>query len=300
MAQGSRGYLSLDVETTWNTVPATPSMLTIPFNSHTLNMTKATLESAEIRSDRLVADHRHGNISAAGSVTVDMTTDDYDDFIESAMFSTFSSAGVINIGTTQKSLYLEDGQADISEYRRFSGMVVSSWTMNIAPNAMVTSTFNLVGGGMTTNASALAAPSAATGNLPWDSFNGSINEGGSGLTNCTALSFTLDNSVSPSHVIGNENPLQLDYGRGRITGSITVHYQDSTLIDRFINETVSNITVTLTDGVSGNGYLFNFPEVYYNGADTPLQSEQSRFVTLPFVAVRDSSLATSLRISKNQ
>lgn len=298
-AQGSRSRLAYVAESSFGATPSNPTMVEIPFTTHSLTLSKERVQGRDIISDRIPRVDRHGNRSAGGDIVVDLRDTDYDAFIESAMFSTFSSAGVIKVGTTPKYLTIEDAALDITQFRQFTGMAVSQMSVSIAPNQMVQTTFSMVGQDMTQSGTALdATPTAPTGGEPFDSFSGSISEGGSPIAIVTSLDFTLTNSLAPTFVVGSAFTPQLEYGQAMVEGNVGVYYEDSTLLNKFLNETVSNISVTVDDPASGSTYTFLIPEVKYNGADIPVSDPQSRIITMPFVGIYDSSEATNLKITK--
>ena len=300
-SQGSRAQLTYVIEATFGTTPGSPTMISLPYNSCSLNVTKDSLESAELRSDRQVDIFRHGARRVEGDIEVDFRADDFDDFLEGAMQSSFDTDNMLVIGTTERTFSIEQGFLDIDKYRIFTGLAVSSMSMTVASNAMVTATFGFVGkDGDVSGTTVDSAPTDASGNQPYDgnNFIGSVKEGGPTIANVTSVEFTLENNISPAFVIGSATTPDLASGRARITGTITAHLQDSTLIDKFIDETESEFEFTLDDNVSGNNYRFWFPRIKYNGADTPVQDEGHIFVTLPFVALLDSVENTEMLIQK--
>lgn len=296
-AQGSRSDLAFVTEVTFGTTPNTPSLLDLPFNSHSLNLTKQTIEGGEIRSDRQIADLRHGNRTVAGDIEVDFRPEDYDPLLESAFFGAFNT-GVLKCGVTPKFFSIEDRQLDIAQYRLFKGMSVASMSMSIKPNAMVTARFSMVGKDMViSGSSADATTTPGAGFQPYDSFTGSISEGGSPIAIVTGLDFQIDNGTQPTYVIGSPTTPQMEYGRSRVTGTVQAYFENATLMNKFINESNSSIEVTVTDGVSGHGYTFEFPKVKYTSADTPVQSEQSRMMTMNFIALYNDADATQLMLT---
>ena len=297
-AQGSRTGLSYVVESVFGTTPTTPAMISLPYNTHSLTLSKETLESEEIREDRQVPELRHGNRQIGGDVVTELRADDMDDFLESAFFNTFTSAGVLKVGTTPQFMSIEDRATDIDQYRLFTGCAASSTSFSIAPNQMVLTTFSMVGKDMTQSGTSIdATPTAVTGNDPFDSYTGTITEGGSSIAIVTSLDFAIDNSMSPTFVVGSATTPQLEYGRARVSGTATVYYEDAALINKFINETESSMVVALTDGT--NTYTLTFPKIKYTGADVPVDSDVSRVVTLPFTAIYDSSEDTNLKLVKS-
>lgn len=299
-AQGSRSSLAYIAETTFGTTPNTPTFANLPFNTHSLDLTKDRVEGNEIQADRMPRVDRHGNRQAGGSIEVDLRKGDYDAFFESAFLNSFST-NVLKIGTTPKYFSIEDAANDISEFRLFTGMSVSTLNVSIAPNQMVTATFDMVGKNMTqasSTGSTGGTPTAASTNAPFDSYSGAIEDGGSALSIVTSIDFTLTNSFAPTFVIGSDSAQQLEFGRAVVEGTMTVYYENETLINKFLNETESAIEVSVDDPTGSNSYTFLFPRVKYNGASVPVQNPQSRLITLPFVALYDATEATNLKLTR--
>lgn len=299
-AQGSRSSLAYIAESTFGTTPSTPTLANLPINSHSLDLTKDRVEGNEIQADRMPRVDRHGNRQAGGSIEVDLRKGDFDALMESAFLNTFST-NVLKIGTTPKFFSMEDRAVDITQYRLFKGLAVSTMSVSIAPNQMVTGTFEMVGKNMTqSSTSATASPiTAASANAPFDSYSGIISDGGSGIAIVTSIDFSVSNSFAPTFVVGSSTTPQLEYGRAVVEGTMTVYYENADLINKFLNETESSIEVTVDDPTGSSDYTFLFPRVKYNGASVPLANPQSRLITLPFVSLYDSTEATNLKLTRS-
>lgn len=301
-AQGSRSQLTLVSEASFGITPSAPAMASLPFTTHSLNLSKQRLQGTDIQSDRMPRVDRHGNRQVGGDIQVALRAIDFDTLIESAMFSSFNTAGVIKIGTSPSFLTIEDGALDIDQYRQFVGCGVSTMSISIAPNQMVNTTFSIVGKDMTQSATSLdSTPTEPSGNQPFDSYSGTITDGGSGIAIVTSIDFSVQNSLAPTFVVGSAATPQLEFGRAVVEGSMSVYYEDATLINKFINETASNVTVSVSDPGAANTYTFTFGNVKYNGADVPVSNPQSRIVTLPFVAIYDTTSGedTNFKITKS-
>ena len=298
-AQGSRSRLAFGVESTFGT--AATSYTNLPFNTHSLNLSKDRVAGNEIQPDRMPRVDRHGNRSVAGDITVDLRDTAYDDLIESAMLSTFST-GVIKVGTTPKFLTLEDYAGDIDQARLFTGCAVSTMGISMAPNQMVTATFGMVGKDMTVSATEKTVAAAGVAE-PFDAYSGDLKVAdvdgigaASALSIITGVDFTVTNSFAPTFVVGDDSAPALEFGRAEIEGSITAYFEDATLVNRFLNETESAIEVSVADP-SANTMTFLFPRVKFNAADIPVDGPTSRVVTLPFVALYDDTELTNLKIT---
>lgn len=300
-SQGSRSSLSYIAESTFGTTPSTPTFAYLPINTHSLDLTKDRVEGNEIQADRMPRVDRHGNRQAGGSIEVDLRADAFDALFESAFLNSFST-DVLKIGTTPKFFSMEDAANDIAQYRLFTGLSASSVNVSIAPNQMVTATFDMVGKGMTQSSSTGSTggtPTASSSNAPFDSYSGTIEDGGSSIGIVTSIDFSLTNSFAPTFVIGSDVAQSLEYGRAVVEGTITVYYEDAALINKFLNETESSILVSVDDPTGANSYTFEFPRVKYNGASVPLQNPQSRLITLPFVSLYDSVEGTNLKLTRS-
>lgn len=297
-AQGSRTQLAYVAESTYGTTPSTPAMIAVPFNTHSLDLAKTRIQSAEITPDRMPRIDRHGQRTVSGDIVVEMRPADYDWLLEGALFGSFSS-DVLNTGTTVKGFTIEDGALDITQYRAFSGCMVNTMQMSIAPNQMTTATFGIMGKNMTQSSSPLdASLTAASGSEPFDSYSGTISEGGSTIAYVNSIDFTLNNNLNPAFVLGSTTSPQMEFGTSSLEGTMTVYYQDAALITKFLNETESSLSIVLDDRVAGLNYTLLMPRIKINGAAVPVANPQSRLMTIPFVALRDSSTGTQLRVTR--
>jgi hypothetical protein len=297
-AQGSRTQLAYVPEVTYGTTPSTPALISLPFNTHSVDLTKTRVQSAEITPDRMPRIDRHGQRTVSGDIVVEMRPADYDFLLEDALFGTFTT-NVLNTGTTVSSFTLEDGALDITQYRAFTGCMVNTMQISIAPNQMTTATFGIIGKDMTQSTTPLdASLTAASGNEPFDSFSGAITEGGSAIAYVNSIDFTLNNNLNPAFVLGSVSTPQMEFGQSTLEGTMTVYYQDKALIDKFLGETESSLSIVMNDRVAGKDYTLLMPRIKINGAAVPVSSPQSRLITIPFVALRDSVTGTQLRVTR--
>jgi len=298
-AQGSRSSLSFITEATFGTTPA-GNFTNLPFSTHSLNLTKDRVAGTDIQADRMARVDRHGNRQVGGDIVVDLRDGDFDGFLESAMLNTWAT-NVLKVGTTPKFFSVEDYAADIDQARVFTGMSVSTMAISLAPNQMVTTTFGMVGKDMAISATE-KTQDAASGAAPFDAYSGDIsigNVGGaSAVAIVTALDFTLNNSYAPTFVIGDDSAPSLEYGRAEVEGTLTAYFEDASLINRFLNETETEIEVSVNDPTGANAYTFQFPRVKINSADVGVDGPTSRMISMSFVALYDTTEGTNLKITR--
>jgi hypothetical protein len=234
----------------------------------------------------------------AGDINVELSHTSFDDIIESAMFEEWTSSNTIVTGTTQKSFTLQKEFSDITEYHVFPGCVVNTWSINVTPNGIITSTFNVMGETMSTGVAAWSgSASAKSANSPFDSFTGTLSEGGTVNALVTGIDLTLANNITELQVIGNNHTIGLVDGRANITGTMTAYFANSTLLDKFINETESSLEFTLGDG--SNTMTFEMPRIKYSGGDVPVNDEGPIIMNMLFQALYDSGDGYSLQITRS-
>jgi len=299
-AQGSRSSLSYVVETTFGTTPST-DFINLPFSTHSLNLTKDRVAGTDIQADRMPRHDRHGNRQAAGDIVADLRDADYDAFLESAMLSTWS-ANVLKVGTAPKFFSVEDYAVDIDQARMFTGMTVSTMGISLAPNQMVTATYGMVGKNMTISDAQETPIVANSGSAPFDAYSGTLaigNVNGTPSTSAivTGMDFTLTNSFAPTFVIGSDTAPQLEFGRAEVEGTLSAYFEDAALINRFLNETETELEVTVGDG--SNTIKFAFPRAKINSADVGVDGPTSRVISMSFVALYNTTDASNLVITRS-
>ena len=298
-AQGSRSSLSYIVESTFGTTPA-GNFTNLPFSTHSLNLTKDRVAGNDLQADRMPRVDRHGNRQAGGDIVADLRKGDYDAFLESAMLNTWA-LDVLKVGTTPKYFSIEDYASDIDQARLFTGCTVSTMAISIAPNQMVTTTFGMVGKDMTIGQTE-KTQDAASGNAPFDAYSGDLAIGNVGassvVTIVTGIDFTLNNSYAPTFVVGDDSAPCLEYGRAEVEGTVTAYFEDAALVNRFLNETETEISVSVDDPTGGNTYTFLFPRVKINSADVGVDGPNSRIINMSFVALYDDTEGTNLKITR--
>jgi len=301
IATGSRHDMAYIAETTFGTTPATPAFTPIRHTGTTLGLSKDAIESEELREDRQIAHFRHGNKSVSGDINFELSYDSFNDLIQAVACGTWSADAdpELIVGSTARSFTIERHHEDIGKYIRSTGCSFNSMSLSVAPNSMVTGSFGVIGKDLTTSAAAIsgATYSAETTTAPFDSFTGSITEGGSAIAVVTALELNIDNGMESQYVIGDATTLQPPLAKSTVTGSVTAYFEDTTLIDKFINETASSMQFTLTDA-AGNDYIFDLPNIKYNSGNPEVGGPGAITVTLDFIALYDASTGSQLKITR--
>jgi len=378
---GSQHSAALVSESTYGTTPTSPTFIDIRHTDASIGLSRTSLESAELRTDRQIAHFRLGNKSVAGGIPFELSYGSHDSLFEAAMAGTFSgslsitattlsvaagdnsyndsgtalplftvgdkvittgfgtgannatstvvtsttsklvvsgttlvteAAGAtatiqadgdkVKVGTTRRSFTIERKFADLTipEWHRYTGCEIDGFSLSVAPDALVTGTFNVIAQDLSIGTAILSGATygTATTTEPFDSFNGTITEGGGAIAIVTAVDLTLENGLNPLFTIGSSTTSRPSIGKSRVTGSLTTYFQSKALMDKFINETASSLVFTLTDP-AGNSNTYTIPNIKYTGGQPDTSGEGEITISFPFQALYDSTELSNLTIERN-
>ncbi len=300
IANGAQHSIAYIAESTYGTTPSTPSFKPFANTGTTLGISKDGIESEKLRGDRQVEDFRHGNKSVSGDVSAELEYEAFDDILEAVMCGTWNT-NVLKAGTTRRSFTIERKFADLTapEWHRNTGCEFNSLSLSVSPNAMVEATFGVVGQNLSIGTTAITGSSYAADstNKPFDSFTGSIQEGGSAISTVTSIELSLENGIEPLFAVGSQTTQRPSIGKSRLTGTLTTYFEDKTLYEKFLNETESTIQLVLTD-LDGNSYTIDLPRVKYNSGQPDVSGEGAITVSMEFVALYDTTDTTQIKITR--
>ena len=298
-AAGSSHGLRYVAETTKGTTPSTPTMTKLRHEGCSLGVTKDNFQSNEIRDDRQISGLTHGVVSPGGSIDFELSYGEYDTLLEMAAFGEWD-ANVLKAGTTVKSATFERAFADIVKYAAFSGCMVDTFSLSVPSNNKVTGSFSLQGmGANAISGTPLDAdPVASQTNTPFNTFDGTIKEGGATIAYVTSLDLSLANSLDPATVVGNDSIVDITPGRSNLTGTVSAFFESEDMLNKFLDETESSLEFTLGDG-STKSYTFLIPCIKYtSGGDINVSGEGRISLSMGFQALYDSSEDTNLKITR--
>jgi hypothetical protein len=202
--------------------------------------------------------------------------------------------GVLPVGFTVQKHF-----EDLNQFYKYSGCRVMSGTITIPQTGLATLELDIRG-----KTSVLAAtPTGTVGSAetvtPYISWEGAVLEDGSSIGYVTSLTATINNELDDGiFVLGSRERYKLPEGRGGASGTLSIFVEDSTLINKFRNETPSSIKLTTTNGT--NQFIIEFPNVKYTGgAGDPQMASAFGPITLelPFQALYDPGENTDVKIT---
>lgn len=299
-ASGASHGLAYVPETTPGATPANPTMTKLRHTSCALTLTRDTLASNELRDDRMASDIRTGVNKVSGDIGFELSCGEYDPFFEAALCGTWSN-NVVRVGRLERAFSLERQLENIGVYGVFSGCYLNTLSMSVKPNTLVTGTIGFTGSGGVTYAEAplAASPVASQTERTFDSYTGTLtSDAGLNMAVVTGLDFSLTNNIEPLHPILSKEALGVNMKKIDITGTLTAYFVDKALLDLFIKETPSKLSMTLGDPALG-AYTFRFPRVIYTGGDNPASDDGPISINMPFTAVLDPATGTSFEIERH-
>lgn len=300
IANGAQHSLHYVAETTYGSTPATPSFTPLPHTGTTLAVTKDAIESEKIRGDRQVEDFRHGNKTVGGDISAELEYEAFDDLLEAVLCGTWAT-DVLKAGTTRRSFTIQRkfGDLAVPEYHTYTGCEFNTLALSVSPNAMVGTTFGVIGKDLSLGTTAITGSTFGSdvGNSPFDSFTGSITEGGSSIATVTAIELNLENGIEPLFSVGSQTTNRPSIGRSRASGTLTTYFESKALYQKFLNETSSSIVLTLTDP-DGNSYAIDLPNVKYNSGQPDVSGEGAITIAMEFVALYDGTDDSQIVITR--
>lgn len=302
MANGSRHAAYLIPEVTYGTTPATPNMSAIRHTGFSLGLAKKTLQSEELRADRQIADFRMGTQEVGGSIDFEPAADaTFEALLEAALGGTWAT-DTLKAGVTRRSFSMlrnfSDMLAATKPWHMFTGVEIGGFKLNAVANAMVKGSFSAIGQGMalSTTMPTGAVLGAPTTTSPMDSFSGTLTEGGSVIAVITEVDLSLENGIDTRFVLGSKNTIRPGIGRSNLSGKISAYFEDSALVDKFINEDNSSLQFVIAAGA--NSYTFNMGKIKYTGGQPDVKGEGSITLSMPFQAVYNPSDVSQIVVTK--
>lgn len=312
MANGSRHGLFAVKEAVYGETPANPLFDTVRITGTTLGLSKEGLQSDEIRSDRQIADYRMGNNQVGGDINFELSYTSFDKFLQAALLSADWESGVpdaassqIKTGVTRSSFTFVRHFADLGAASKpwyiYRGVEINTLSLSISPSSMITGTVSVVGRSQDAVAdlSEMGTPTfnPPSDTAPLDSFTGTLLEGDEEIAVITEITLSLENGIEPRFVVGSKNTIKPSVARANLTGQITAFFEDSRLVDKFLNETDSSIKFTLPDE-DGNELTFVIPRIKYTGGQPDVDGEGAITLSMPFQALYDATAANNFFIQR--
>lgn len=297
----NRTQLAYIPEVTWGVTPGTGTMKIVRYTGESLDGNYTFTESGEIIADRMTTDIVRTAASGAGEVNYELSYGMFDDWIEMALCGTWTT-NVVRTGTVLRSCTLEKQFLDVTQFLAFTGQRVDTWRMELRQGQIASGSFGFVGkspnamAATTVRAGTTAAPTDPV-MAPVDSIQ-TLTEGGSALGSASGLTFSLSNSMRSLPVINSIDPLDINAGRQRITGTLDIYFENATAYAKFRSQTETAIVVGI-GGVAAKRYNLNFPRVKFTKASvTAGGGDQDLMVAFEWTALRHAGTSALLEVTR--
>lgn len=288
-------------ESTYGTTPSTPTLTYLQHKSCSLGISRGTIMDGQIRSDRQIGCMNLGVKDGAGDIVVELAPGVHDDLIEAALEGTWAT-DVLKVGSTRRSFTFVRKMNDISDkpYQIFTGAEINTMGVTINLDGNVEVTFGIIYKDMETSLSgpATATYGDATYVCPFNSLNGSILEGGSSISTLSDISFTLENGMEGRKVLFQDTINQPMQGKSNVSGSSTAYFRDSTLLDKYLDETESSIVITAQDSDASNSISFDMGRIKYTAGQTDTSEVADVTIPLSYQALYNSSDESQIVVTR--
>lgn len=304
IASGASRGLAYGVQTARGTAATTTTLLRTAGAGQDLKNNQNRLAPASIREDGQPNAGAMGTHSSSATVPVNIAYGDYDGFMAAALrqkptaWPASPGPYMLNFGTDLTYWTLEDRFTDIGQYIVYKDMVLNTMKVTAAQSdsgAYVTGEFSFIGTTRTISGTQIATPAAAGTTTPVTACGGVVSIGGVAVATVTSFDFTVDNGLGNVFVLGQCGAYDVSKGEIKVTGSLSVLFEDATYITDVDNNTDLDIKLVLTDE-DANTITFEFPAANLT-SDSLSGGTKNLVLALPFEAHYDATATTTLKIS---
>lgn len=297
-ASGSNHSMAYVPEVTYGVTPATPVFKPLRNSGATLALSKDSLQSEELRSDRQLACYRHGNRQVGGNTDIELVWADFDDMLQAALCGTWAADELL-AGIIRRSFTIERYFADINTRIRYTGCEVNELNLTIAPNAVVKGSLTFVGKDQDPVNTMIAGATYpnTVGGCPFDSFTGTIKEGGVTIGIVTQIELKIANGIEPNFVVGSKTTVETSIGTSMVSGTLTTYFANVVMLNKFVNETASELEFSLVNE-AGDTLTFNMPNIKYNGGQPDVSGPGAVTLALPFQALYSPAILSQILVTR--
>jgi hypothetical protein len=206
-------------------------------------------------------------------------------------------------GHTQEYWAIEEWASDIATggSRYFTDCVIGSTDIGLPAEGNATVAFNIVGlEASFGNTQVITTPTAETTTSVLTAVNGIVIANGAAVGLITGASIKIDNSAANmGAVVGSDNSPDIQRGRIKVSGQLTVFRQDGAFTQLFDDATLFNIVLVIAEDqtAAANFVSFSMSAVKFSG-DTLDDGEKGIVQTMPFMAQLNGSGGAALANDK--
>ena len=221
---------------------------------------------------------------------------------------TFANANVKLLGnrvngTTPVEFTVEKHYEDIGVFEYLDGVYVDSQTITAPSNGLITNTWTFMGeshesrnsgrGGLTNLNIAASPPMNTSDNIAALLINDAEVDGV-----VTEVSITISNNARYRNVVGVLGAQSIGFGEFNVTGSMSIYFEDTTNLDRVLNNTEFSLALALLDSADDpNAYVYELPRCKFSSGIPEVSGKnEDVMMTLEFQAMRDPTDGHTIKL----
>lgn len=195
----------------------------------------------------------------------------------------------------ERDFSLEEYGADIDQSTRYDGVRVTGFSLSMAPNGIITTTFNMRGqDGTVLNTGAspyFTSPTFSTTG-PLSVIEAAIRLGSDNLVDATAFELTYDTGASDAQVIAATRTPDVFTNRATVSGSITILRRNLDRMTDFLNETQVPLYVRMAENEASPADFMGLAITNMTlggGEGSQLGADGPQTVQIPFIVGIDEA-----------
>ena len=200
-------------------------------------------------------------------------------------------------GHTDQSYTVEEFYADIAQSEVYTGMKLNSMAVQLPATGLTTIDFGFAGKDLTQSGTSqyFTAPTAQGSNGIFAAVNGVMLVDGAPVALVTSADFSVERATENATTVGSNSVAEIFTGRIRVTGNMSVYFQDAAFRTYFDAETPVSVVLTLTSDSSAtsNFVSFTLPKVKL-GSFTKDDGELGIVASASFQALLNDVTTTGL------
>ena len=200
-------------------------------------------------------------------------------------------------GHTDTSFTMEEWYSDIAQSEVYTGLKVGSMALKLPATGLVTVDFSMQGKDLAQSGGVqyFTSPTAQGTNGIFASVAGAVVVNGTPVALITSADFSVERALENAVAVGSNSAAEIFTGRIKVTGSLSVYFQDAVFRDYFNNETPVSLLIALTtsDDALADVVSFTLPKVKL-GSFEKADAELGITASTSFQALLNSNVAGGL------
>ena len=168
-------------------------------------------------------------------------------------------------GHTDDSYTVEEFYSDIAQSEVYTGMKVNSLAVQLPATGLTTVDIGFAGKDLTQTGTTqyFGTPTAQGTTGVFAAVNGVMLVDGAPVALVTSADFSIERATENAAVVGSNSVADIFTGRSRVTGNLSVYFENATFRGYFNNETPVSIVLTVTSDstATANFITFTLPKV---------------------------------------